>query len=231
VHGGSAAMPHSVAEAMQTRFGIAYNEGYGMTETASFLHANPPQRSKLGSLGVPGPGVDSRIVDPVTLQELPRGEVGEIVTRAPQVMKGYWNQPQATAEAFVEIDGRRFLRTGDLACIDEDGYFFMKDRLKRMITVSGYKVWPAEVENALYGHPAVHEACVIATPDARQGEAVKALIVLKAGASLGATELIGWCRETMAVYKAPRFVEFVDQLPKSNTGKILWRELQQREYA
>jgi len=231
VHGGSAAMPDAVAEAMKTRFGIAYNEGYGMTETASFLHANPLQRAKPGSLGVPGPGVDSRIVDPVTLQELPRGEVGEIVTHAPQVMKGYWNQPQATAEVFVEIEGRRFLRTGDLACIDEDGYFFMKDRLKRMINVSGYKVWPAEVENTLYSHPAVHEACVIATRDARQGEAVKALVVLKPGASLGATELIGWCREAMAVYKAPRFVEFVDRLPKSNTGKILWRELQQRENA
>ncbi len=229
VHGGSAAMPHAVAEAMKTRFGIDYNEGYGMTETASFLHANPLGRSKLGSLGMPGPGVDSRIVDPVTLAELPRGEVGEIVTHAPQVMKGYWNQPQATAEAFVEIGGRRFLRTGDLACIDDDGYFFMKDRLKRMITVSGYKVWPAEVENALYGHPAVHEACVIATRDARQGEAVKALVVLKPGASLSAEELIGWCRQAMAVYKAPRFVAFVDQLPKSNTGKILWRELQQRE--
>ena len=231
VHGGSAAMPHAVAEAMKTRFGIAYNEGYGMTETASFLHANPLQRPKLGSLGVPGPGVDSRIVDPVTLQPLPRGEVGEIVTHAPQVMKGYWNQPEATAEAFVEIDGRRFLRTGDLACVDENGYFFMKDRLKRMISVSGYKVWPAEVENTLYSHPAVHEACVIATRDARQGEAVKALVVLKPGASLDAAELIGWCREAMAVYKAPRFVEFVDQLPKSNTGKILWRELQQRENA
>jgi fatty-acyl-CoA synthase len=231
VHGGSAAMPHAVAEAMKTRFGITYNEGYGMTETASFLHANPLQRPKLGSLGVPGPGVDSRIVDPVSLQELPRGEVGEIVTHAQQVMKGYWNQPQATAEAFVEIDGRRFLRTGDLACIDEDGYFFMKDRLKRMITVSGYKVWPAEVENTLYGHPAVHEACVIATRDARQGEAVKALVVLKPGAWLGSAELIAWCRETMAVYKAPRFVEFVDALPKSNTGKVLWRELQQRENA
>jgi fatty-acyl-CoA synthase len=231
VHGGSAAMPHAVADAMKSRFGIAYNEGYGMTETASFLHANPLRRPKLGSLGVPGPGVDSRIVDPVTLQELPRGEVGEIVTHAPQVMKGYWKQPQATAEAFVEIDGRRFLRTGDLACIDEDGYFFMKDRLKRMITVSGYKVWPAEVENTLYGHPAVHEACVIATRDARQGEAVKALVVLKPGASLEASELIGWCRDTMAVYKAPRFVEFVGELPKSNTGKVLWRELQQREQA
>jgi fatty-acyl-CoA synthase len=231
VHGGSAPMPHAVAEMMKTRFGITYNEGYGMTETASFLHANPLQQPKLGSLGVPGPGVDSRIVDPVTLKELPRGEVGEIVTHAPQVMKGYWNQPQASAEAFVEIGGRRFLRTGDLACIDDDGYFFMKDRLKRMITVSGYKVWPAEVENTLYGHPAVHEACVIATRDTRQGEAVKALIVLKAGALLEAAELIGWCRETMAVYKAPRFVEFVAELPKSNTGKILWRELQQREYA
>jgi len=231
VHGGSAPMPNAVAEAMQTRFGITYNEGYGMTETASFLHANPLQRPKLGSLGVPGPGVDSRIVDPVTLQQLPRGEVGEIVTHAPQVMKGYWNQPQATAEAFVEIEGRRFLRTGDLACVDEDGYFVMKDRLKRMISVSGYKVWPAEVENTLYSHPAVHEACVIATRDARQGEAVKALVVLKPGASLDSAELIGWCREAMAVYKAPRFVEFVDQLPKSNTGKILWRELQQRENA
>jgi fatty-acyl-CoA synthase len=231
VHGGSAAMPQAVAEAMKTRFGITYNEGYGMTETASFLHANPPQRPKLGSLGMPGPGVDSRIVDPVTLEPLPRGGVGEIVTHAPQVMKGYWNQPQATADAFVEIDGRRFLRTGDLACVDEDGYFFMKDRLKRMIIVSGYKVWPAEVENTLYSHPAVHEACVIAKCDARQGEAVKALVVLKPGASLTAAELIGWCREAMAVYKAPRFVEFVDQLPKSNTGKILWRELQQRENA
>lgn len=229
VHGGSSAMPQAVAEAMKARFGITYNEGYGLTETASFLLANPLQAPKAGSLGVAGPGVDVRIVDPDTLQALPQGEVGEIVAHAPQVMKGYWQQPQASAEALVELDGRRFLRTGDLACVDADGYFFMKDRLKRMITVSGYKVWPAEVENTLYGHPAVHEACVIATRDARQGEAVKALVVLKPGASLAAAELIGWCRETMAVYKAPRFVEFVDTLPKSNTGKILWRELQQRE--
>jgi len=229
VNGGSAAMPPVVAETMQTRFGITYNEGYGMTETASFLYANPLQQPKLGSLGTPGPGVDVRVVDPVTLLPMPQGEVGEIVAHAAQVMKGYWKQPQATADAFIEIDGRRFLRTGDLACIDEDGYFFMKDRLKRMIIVSGYKVWPAEVENTLYGHPAVREACVIATRDARQGEAVKALVVRKPGASLDAAELIGWCREAMAVYKAPRFVEFVDQLPKSNTGKILWRELQERE--
>jgi fatty-acyl-CoA synthase len=231
LHGGSSAMPDAVADAMATRFGISYHEGYGMTETASFLHANPLQRGKRGSLGVPGPGVDSRIVDPETLQPLPPGEVGEIVTHGPQVMKGYWNHPQATAQAFVEIDGRLFLRTGDLATIDADGYFFMKDRLKRMINVSGYKVWPAEVENKLYDHPAVHEACVIAMRDARQGESVKALVVLKPGASLSSEALIAWCRDVMAVYKAPRVVRFVDSLPKSSTGKILWRELQDQENA
>jgi len=231
VHGGSAAMPDAIADTMGTRFGIVYHEGYGMTETASFLQANPLHRNKRGSLGVPGPGVDSRIVDPETLQPLPPGEVGEIVTHGPQVMAGYWNQPQASAQAFVEIDGRLFLRTGDLAIVDEDGYFFMKDRLKRMINVSGYKVWPAEVENKLYDHPAVQEACVIAMRDARQGEAVKALVVLKPGASLSSEELIAWCREVMAVYKAPRAVRFVDSLPKSSTGKVLWRELQEQEQA
>ncbi len=214
---------------MRTRFGIAYHEGYGMTETASFLHGNPLHRPKRGSLGVPGPGVDSRIVDPETLRELPAGEVGEIVTSGPQVTLGYWNQPEATAQAFVEIDGRRYLRTGDLGRVDEDGYFYMTDRLKRMITVSGYKVWPAEVEAKLHSHPAVHEACVIATPDARSGEAVKALVVPKVDAPLDADALIAWCRASMAVYKAPKVVEFVAELPKSNTGKVLWRELQQRE--
>jgi len=231
VHGGSSAMPEAVADTLKTRFGINYQEGYGLTETASFLHGNPRQRGKPGSLGVPGPGVDTRIVDPVTLQELPAGEVGEIVTHGAQVMKGYWNHPQASAEAFIELDGRPFLRTGDLASIDEDGYFFMKDRLKRMINVSGFKVWPAEVENKLYDHPAVHEACVIATRDKKQGESVKALVVLKPGARLSEAELIAWCRQAMAVYKAPRFVAFVDQLPKSSTGKVLWRELQEQENA
>jgi len=229
VNGGSAPMPEALEATMRTRFGVAYQEGYGMTETASFLHGNPPQRPKRGSLGVPGPGVDSRIVDPVTQQPVPPGEVGEIVVSGPQLMLGYWNQAQATAEAFIDIDGRRYLRTGDLGHVDADGYFFMTDRLKRMITVSGYKVWPAEVEAKLHTHPAVHEACVIATPDARSGEAVKALVVRAPGAALDAASLIAWCRGAMAVYKAPKVVEFIDQLPKSNTGKVLWRELQERE--
>jgi fatty-acyl-CoA synthase len=229
VHGGSAPMPPSLEETMRTRFRIGYQEGYGMTETASFLHGNPPHAPKPGSLGVPGPGVDTRIVDLETLRELPPGESGEIVTSGPQVTLGYWNQPEATARAFIEIDGRRYLRTGDLGRVDGDGYFFMTDRLKRMISVSGYKVWPAEVEAKLQTHPDVHEACVIATPDARSVEAVKALVVPVPGAPLDAAALIAWCREAMAVYKAPKVIEFVAELPKSNTGKVLWRELQQRE--
>ena len=230
--GGGAAMPEAVATLLLQRYGLNYEEAYGLTETASFLHANPPARCKRQCLGMPTQGVDSRIVDPVTLAELPPGEVGELITHAPQVTPGYWRRPDADREAFVEFEGRRFFRTGDLAVMDEDGYFFLKDRLKRMINVSGYKVWPAEVENALYAHPAVQEACVIAVPDTRDGrvgDAVKALVVLKAGCadSLTAEAFIGWCREQMAVYKAPRSVEFVDALPRSSTGKVLWRALQE----
>ncbi|MDD0814033.1 long-chain-fatty-acid--CoA ligase [Curvibacter sp. HBC28] len=227
--GGGAAMPEAVATLLAERFGLAYNEAYGLSETAAFLHANPLHRGKRQCLGVPTPGVVSRIVDPETLAELPAGEVGELVTSGPQVMQGYWRNPAATEAAFFERDGLRFFRTGDLASVDEDGYFFMRDRLKRMINASGFKVWPAEVESALYEHPAIHEACVIAVDDARRGETVKALVVLKPAqrGQLSEAELIAWGRERMAVYKAPALVEFVDQLPKSGTGKILWRELQE----
>ncbi|MBI5276507.1 MAG: AMP-binding protein [Burkholderiales bacterium] len=229
VSGGAAAMPEAVARMMQERHGITYNEGYGLTETASFLQANPLQRGKRQCLGIPAPGVDTRIVDPETLVELAPGEVGELVTHAPQVMAGYWRNPDADRESFFERDGKRFFRTGDLASMDEEGYFFMRDRLKRMINTSGYKVWPAEVENMMYEHPAVHEACVVGVPDAKQGEAVKAFVVLKPGlrGELGEPELVAWARGHMAVYKAPRFVELLDALPKSATGKVQWRELQE----
>jgi fatty-acyl-CoA synthase len=231
--GGAAPMPEAVATTMQQRHGITYNEGYGLTETASFLQANPLARGKRQCLGIPAQGVDTRIVDPVTLQELPQGEVGELVTHAPQVMTGYWRNPQADKEAFLEIEGKRFFRTGDLASMDAEGYFFMRDRLKRMINTSGYKVWPAEVENMMYEHPAVHEACVIGVPDAKQGEAVKALVSLKPGfrGEVSEQDIVDWARGRMAVYKAPRLVEFLDALPKSGTGKILWRELQEQHRA
>ena len=147
----------------------------------------------------------------------------------PQVFKGYWRQEAATREAFVEHDGKRFFRTGDLGYYDEDGYFFITDRLKRMINASGFKVWPAEVEAMLYAHPAIQEACVIGVPDGYCGESVKALVVPRAGSQATPEEIMAWARGNMAAFKVPRIVEFVAQLPKTATGKILWRELQEKE--
>jgi fatty-acyl-CoA synthase len=230
--GGGAAMPAAVAQRLQNR-GITYYEGYGLSETMAATHLNPPGHAKQQCLGIPIYGVDSRVVDPVTLSELPVGEIGEIVTHGPQVFVGYWNKPAASAEAFVEIDGKRFLRTGDLGRVDEDGYFFMVDRLKRMINAAGFKVWPSEVESLMYQHPAVLEACVIGTREAYRGETVKALVVPRAEwhGRIDEQALIAWCRQNMAAYKVPRIIAFVDALPKSGSGKIQWRELQERENA
>lgn len=229
--GGGAAMPQAVAERLRDEFGLMFAEGYGLTETAAPSHANPPEAPKLQCLGVPIFGVDSRVVDPDTLKELPAGEVGEIITHGPMVFQGYWRHPEATKAAFVEFEGRRFFRTGDLGRMDEDGYFFITDRLKRMINASGFKVWPAEVEMLLYKHPAVQEACVIAARDAYRGETVKAMVVLRADArgKTTAEDIVAWSREHMAAYKVPKLVEFVDSLPKSGSGKVMWRLLQDRE--
>ncbi len=231
IRGGGAAMPAAIVAALRDATGLPYVEGYGMSETLAATHLNPPQRAKPQCLGIPMFDVDSRVVDPVTLDEMAQGETGEIVVAAPQVMLGYWRDEAATRDACFERDGKRFLRTGDLAYIDGDGYFFMVDRLKRMINASGYKVWPAEVEALMYGHPAILEACVIAAPDARRGETVKALVVLREGYAGQVTEqaVIDWSREHMAAYKCPRIVEFVASLPKSASGKVMWRELQDRE--
>jgi fatty-acyl-CoA synthase len=226
--GGGGPVPEAVAHQLQARFGIGINEAYGMSETASFMLGNPLAHQKAQCLGIPTFGVKAKIIDPDTLQELPRGEVGEIIASAQQVMLGYWNNPEGTAAAFITVDGERYLRTGDIGRIDEDGYFFMTDRLKRMINVSGFKVWPAEVETRLFEHPAVLEACVIGVKDPKQGESVKAFLVLREQARGTVTEadIIQWSRERMAVYKAPRQVAFVEQFPRASTGKILWRELQ-----
>ncbi len=233
--GGGAAMPQAVAQRLIDEFGLTFAEGYGLTETAAPSHANPPERAKLQCLGIPIFGVDSRVVDPLTLQEMPVGEVGEIVTFGPMVFKGYWRHPEATKAAFVALpgdpSGRLFFRTGDLGRMDEEGYFFLTDRLKRMINASGFKIWPAEVEMLLYKHPAVQEACIISAKDEYRGETVKAVVVLRAEAKgkTSAEDIIGWSREHMAAYKVPKFVEFVDSLPKSGAGKVMWRLLQDRE--
>ncbi len=229
--GGGAAMPEAVAQRLLDEFGVAFAEGYGLTETAAPSHSNPPDRPKLQCLGVPITGVDSRIVDPQTLEEVPVGEIGEIVTHGPMVFHGYWKHPQATAEAFIEIEGKRFFRTGDLGRRDEEGYFFITDRLKRMINASGFKVWPSEVELLLYKCPWVQEACVIAARDDYRGETVKAVVVLTAQArgQVDEQQIIDWARGHMAAYKAPRRVQFVEALPKSGSGKVLWRLLQEQE--
>jgi fatty-acyl-CoA synthase len=228
--GGGAAMPAAVAQRLLRR-GITYFEGYGLSETMAPTHLNPPERAKQQCLGIPIYDVDSRVVDPATGNELAAGEVGEIVTHGPQVFLGYWNKPQDSAQAFIEIDGKRFLRTGDLGRTDEDGYFFMVDRLKRMINASGFKVWPSEVESLMYQHPAVLEACVIGVSDAHRGETVKALVVLRPEwkGRVEARAIIDWCHQNMAAFKVPRIVEFIDALPKSGSGKIQWRQLQEQE--
>jgi fatty-acyl-CoA synthase len=194
-------------------------------------HINPIHRPKLQCLGIPVFDVDARLIDPATLEEVPVGEIGEIIVHGPQVMKGYWNDPQADRDAFIEIDGKRFLRTGDLARVDDEGYFFMVDRLKRMINASGFKVWPAEVEAMMYRHPDIQEACVIGARDPRRGETVKALVVLVPGreGSVSEDDIVQWAHARMAPYKSPRIVEFVTSLPKSGSGKVLWRALQDQE--
>ncbi len=229
--GGGAAMPQAVAQRLLDEFGLTFAEGYGLTETAAPTHANPPERAKLQCLGIPIFGVDSRVIDPLTLAEMPVGEVGEIISRGPMVFKGYWGHPEATKQAFIDFEGHTFFRTGDLGRMDEEGYFFMTDRLKRMINASGYKVWPAEVEMLLYKHPAVQEACIIAARDAYRGETVKAVVVLRAEArgQTTAEDITAWARENMAAYKVPRIVQFVDSLPKSGSGKVMWRLLQDQE--
>jgi fatty-acyl-CoA synthase len=231
--GGGAAMPEAIAAKLQNRFNLTYVEGYGLSETMAPSHINPEYRAKPQCLGIPIFDTDARIVDPETLQELTNGFAGEIVISGPQVFEGYWNKPEATAEAFMTLDGKQFLRTGDLGRIDEDGYFFFVDRIKRMINAAGFKVWPAEVESLLYAHPAVQEAVVISRKDPRRGETVKAVVVLKPAARGQQTpeQLIEWARERMAAYKVPRIVEFVDSVPKSLSGKVLWRALQEKEDA
>ena len=231
ISGGGAAMPQAVAQRLLDEFGLTFAEGYGLTETAAPSHANPPERAKLQCLGMPIFSVDSRVIDPVTLQELPIGETGEIITHGPMVFKGYWKHPEATAAAFIEFEGKPFFRTGDLGRMDDEGYFFITDRLKRMINASGYKVWPSEVELLLYKHPAVQDACIIAAKDAYRGETVKAVVVLRAEArgSTTAQDIIDWSREHMAAYKVPKLVQFVDALPKSGSGKVMWRLLQDAE--
>lgn len=198
-------------------------EGYGLSETSPLAIANPMHRSKAGAIGIPLSDTDAAVVDPETGAPVPAGEPGELVLRGPQVMRGYWRKPDETAAAFRG----GWFHTGDVARLDEEGYFQIVDRLKDVVNTAGYKVWPREVEEVLYAHPAVQLAAVVGLPDAYRGETVKAFLVLRDAAARDVTaeEIIAFCRERLAVYKVPRDVEFRAALPMSGAGKVLKRVL------
>ncbi|WP_406944798.1 long-chain fatty acid--CoA ligase [Halobacillus sp. SY10] len=231
ISGGGAAFPKALGEKLYKLTGLEFVEGYGLSETIAQTHFNPPDRPKMQCLGIPSFDVDARIIDPATMEEVGTDEIGEIVVNGPQVMIGYYNRAEENESAFIEIDGKSFFRTGDIGRFDEEGYFFIVDRLKRMINASGYNVWPTEVESALYDHPAVQQACVVGVPDPRKGENIKAFVILNDNAKGEVTEeeIVAWSKEKMAAYKYPRIVEFIEAFPMTNSGKILWRKLQEEE--
>lgn len=232
VFGGGSSMPEAVAQKLFERCGIRYMEGYGMTETISQTHMNPPHDLRKQCLGIPTFDTMATVINPDSMQELGPNENGEIIVSGPQLMLGYWEREDANNESFIDIGGVRFFRTGDLGSFDEDGFFYISDRIKRMINASGFKVWPAEVEATLYKHPGVKELAIISSPDPRRGETVKAMIVLNSSAENNTSEedIISWSRNQMASYKIPRLVQFVDELPRSGSGKIQWRILQEAEW-
>lgn len=222
---GSAPMPVELMREFERKTGALVLEGYGLSEASPVTHCNPPfAERKPGTVGIGIPMTEYKIVDVATgTEELKPGELGELMIRGPQIMKGYWNKPEETAVTLR--DG--WLYTGDLAKMDEDGYVTIVDRKKDMIIASGYNVYPREIEEVLYEHPAVKEAVVIGVPDAYRGETVKAVIVLKDGQTANEEEIIEHCRQNLASYKVPRIVEFRQELPKTNVGKILRRVLRE----
>ncbi len=224
---GSAPMPVEAQKRFEELTGAKISEGYGLTEAAPVTHANPfLGKRKIGSIGLPRPDVDSKIVDlEAGEKDLPPGEMGELCIRGPQVMQGYWNRPDETKKTLRN----GWLYTGDIAYMDEEGYFFVVDRKKDMIICSGYNVYPREIEEVLYQHPKIREACALGVPDAYRGETVKVFLVLKEKQQATAEEIIEYCQKNMAKYKVPTAVEFRQELPKSNIGKVLRKVLREEE--
>jgi long-chain acyl-CoA synthetase len=205
--------------------GIVINEGYGLTETSPFASYNHIEKYKLGSIGTPVTDVEMKIVDPESGREARLGELGEIVIRGPNIMLGYWNQPEETDQTIRN----GWLHSGDIGSMDEEGYFYIVDRLKDMVNVAGMKVYPAEVENVIYRHPAIAEVAVYGVPDAITGEQVEAALILRERQAVSDGEILALCRQQLANFKVPARVRFVESLPKNPTGKILKRVLRQQE--
>lgn len=223
---GSAPLPLEVQERFETLTGGKLIEGYGLTETSPVTHANPIWGyRKIGSIGIPLPDTAAKVVDVNTGEELPVGEIGELLIKGPQVMKGYWQREHETAMTIR--DG--WLYTGDMGRIDEDGFFSIVDRKKDLIIAGGFNIYPREIEEVLFEHPAILEATIVGVPDEYRGETVKAFVVLKPGMTLTDKELELWCRERLAAFKVPRKVEFRQSLPKTMIGKVLRRQLLEEE--
>lgn len=219
---GSAALPLEVQEQFEALSEGRLIEGYGLTEATPVTHANPIWgKRKIGTIGIPFPDTDAAIMDPATGKLLPSGELGELIIRGPQVMKGYWGRPKETDDTLRN----GWLRTGDLATMDEDGYFTIMDRIKDVIIASGFNIYPREIEEVLFEHPAVREAAVVGVKDEYRGETVKAYIVLKEGWQVSQSQLDRWCRERLAAFKVPQHYAFRETLPKTMVGKVLRRKL------
>ncbi|TLZ83010.1 MAG: long-chain fatty acid--CoA ligase [Methanobacteriota archaeon] len=225
---GAAPLPNEVRKQFESATGGRLVEGYGLTEASPVTHCNPLNGVVKECIGIPFPDTDAKVVDPDDpSRELSQGEVGELAVRGPQVMKGYWNKPEETRK--VLRDG--WLLTGDLAKMDPDGYFYIVDRKKDMIICSGYNVYPREVEEVLFMHPAIGEAAAIGVPDPYRGESVKAFVVLKPGKTATEADIIAFCKERLAPFKVPKAVEFATALPMSLVGKVLRRQLREQELA
>ncbi|MBA7474017.1 Long-chain-fatty-acid--CoA ligase [subsurface metagenome] len=226
---GADTLHESTVKDWERRTGAKIIEGYGLTECSAVSHVNPWGRPKVGSFGVPIPNVGAAIVNHETGEYLPPGEVGELIIEGPNIMKGYWKRPEDTRESLIELDGRTWLRTGDLVRMDDEGYFFFYDRKKDLIKYKGYSVFAREIEEVLHQHPKVKTAGVLGVPDPDVGQLIKAIVVLETDARGKVTEeeIIKYCKENLAHYKVPKIVEFRGELPKTDVGKVSHRELRE----
>ena len=228
---GADTLHESTIQGWEARTNTKILEGHGMTETTSLNHASPYQRPKTGSFGVPVPNVKAAIVSHDSTEFLPPGEVGEMILNGPNIMQGYWKRPEETREAIIEIDGEKWLRTGDLVSMDDEGYFHFFDRKRDLIKYKGYSVFARHVEEVLYKHPQIKAAGVVGVPDPEVGHFIKAYVVLQTDArgKISEEEVMKFCRENLAHYKVPKVIEFRGELPKTDVGKVSRRELREEE--
>ena len=226
---GADTLHESTIQEWERRTGSKILEGYGMTETTAVSHSTPYDRPKSGSFGVPLPSVEAAIVDVESSDYMPVGEDGELILSGPNIMQGYWRRPEETKEAIIDLDGKKWLRTGDLVRMDEEGYFHFFDRKRDLIKYKGYSVFARHVEEVLYNHPQIKAAGVVGVPDPKVGHLIKAYVVLQSEArgKISEDEIMEFCRENLAHYKVPKIIEFRGELPKTDVGKVSRRELRE----